>query len=67
MINCTPLPYKHNSIHSLISLGRYMKSYMSYRTITISFYDCNGEIIFVTEDAPETEPWLKENSNFGRT
>ena len=39
----------HNSIQSLISLGNYMKSYMSYGTITISFYDCNGEIIFVSD------------------
>ena len=26
-----------------------MKSYMRYRTITISFHDCNGEIIFVSD------------------
>ena len=25
-----------------------MKSYRRYRTITISVYDCNGEIIFVS-------------------
>ena len=37
--------HKHNSIQSLIGLGLYMKSYMSNRTITVSFYDCNGEII----------------------
>ena len=37
--------FKHNSIQSLIGLGLYMKSYMSNRTITVSFYDCNGEII----------------------
>ena len=27
-----------------------MKSYMRYRTITISFYDCNVEIIFVSDE-----------------
>ena len=27
-----------------------MKSYMRYRTITISFYDCDGEIIFVSDE-----------------
>ena len=42
-------PHKHNTIQSLLGLGHYMKSYMRYRTITISFYDCNGEIIFVTD------------------
>ena len=40
---------KYNSIQSLIGLGHYMKSYMRYRTITISVYDWNGEIIFVTD------------------
>ena len=30
--------------------GHYMKSYMSYRTITISFYDCNGKKIFVSDE-----------------
>ena len=27
-----------------------MKSYMRYRTITISFYDCDEEIIFVSDE-----------------
>ena len=45
-----PPPHKHNSIQSLIGLGHYMKSYMRYRTITISVYDSNGEIIFVTDE-----------------
>ena len=45
-----PAPHKHNSIQSLIGLGHYMNSYMRYRTITISVYDCNGEIIFVTDE-----------------
>ena len=27
-----------------------MKSYMRYRTITISVCDCNGEIIFVSDN-----------------
>ena len=45
-----PPHHEHNSIQSLISLVHYMKSYMRYRTITISFYDCNGEIIFVTDE-----------------
>ena len=27
-----------------------MKSYIRYRTIKISFYDCNGEIIFVSDE-----------------
>ena len=27
-----------------------MKTYTRYRTITISFYDCNGEIIFVSDE-----------------
>ena len=66
-----PPPHKHNSIQSLIGLGPYMKSYMRYRTITISVYDCNREIIYslslsTCENATETELWLKENSNFGR-
>ena len=26
-----------------------MKSYMRYKTITINVYDCNGEIIFVSD------------------
>ena len=26
-----------------------MKSYLRYKTITISVYDCNGEIIFVSD------------------
>ena len=43
-------PLKHNLIQSLIGLGHYMKSYMGYGTITISVYDCNGEIIFVTDE-----------------
>ena len=47
-----------------------MKSYMRYRTITISVYDSNGEIIFVTDEIhvkmPHTELRLKENSNLGR-
>ena len=38
-----PTPHKHNSIQSLIGLRRYMKSYMGYRTITISVYNCDGE------------------------
>ena len=45
-----PTPNKHNWIQSLIGLGHYMKSYMRYRTITISVYDSNGEIIFVTDE-----------------
>ena len=45
-----PPPLKHNSIQSLIGLEHYIKSYMSYRTITISVYDCNGEIIFVNDE-----------------
>ena len=45
-----PAHHKHNSMQSLIGLGHYMKSYIRYRTITISFYDCNGEIIFVTDE-----------------
>ena len=49
MINPPP-PHEHNSIYSLIGLGHYMKSYMRYRTITISVYDCNGEIISVTDE-----------------
>ena len=49
-INDQPPPHKHNSIHSLIGLGHYMNSYMRYRTITSSVYDCNGEIIFVTDE-----------------
>ena len=44
-----PLPHKHISIQPLIGLGHYMKSYMRYKTITISVYDCNGEIIFVSD------------------
>ena len=44
--------HKHNSIQSLIGLGLYMKSYMSDRTITISFYDCNGEIIKYVRKCP---------------
>ena len=44
-----PPPLRHNSIQFLISLGHYIKSYMRYRTITISFYDCNVEIIFVSD------------------
>ena len=49
-INDQPPSHKHNSIQSLIGLGHYMKSYMRYRTITISFYDCDGEIIFVSDE-----------------
>ena len=45
-----PPHHKHNLIQSLIGLGHYMKSYMRYRTITISVYDSNGEIIFVTDE-----------------
>ena len=45
-----PTSHKHNSIQSLIGLGHYTKSYKSYRTITINVYDCNGEIIFVTDE-----------------
>ena len=45
-----PPPHKQNSIQSLIGLGHDMKSYMRYRTIGISVYDCNGEIIFVTDE-----------------
>ena len=44
--------FKHNSIQSLIGLGLYMKSYMSNRTITVSFYDCNGEIIKYVRKCP---------------
>ena len=29
-----------------------MKSYMRYKTITVSVYDCNGEIIFHSDNAP---------------
>ena len=44
---------------------------MKYRTITISFYDCNAEINFVSDEihakmTHKTELWLKENSNVGR-
>ena len=49
-INDQPPSHKHNSIQFLIGLGHYMKSYMRYRTITISFYDCNVEIIFVSDE-----------------
>ena len=53
----TPLPpQKHISIQSLIGLGLYMKSYMRYRTITISIYDCNGEIILVTDEIQAKMP-----------
>ena len=42
-INDEPLLlYKHNTIQALIDLGHYVKSYMRYRTITISVYDFNG-------------------------
>ena len=27
-----------------------MKAYMSYRTSSIPFYDCNGKIIFVRDE-----------------
>ena len=54
MINSPP-PHKHNSIQSL-GLGHYMKSNMRYRTITISFYDCNEEIIFVSDEIREKMP-----------
>ena len=53
-------PHKHNSIQSLICLGHYTNSYLRYRTITISFYDCNGEIIFVTDEISAKMP-LKPN------
>ena len=44
-----------------------MKSYMRYKTITISVYDSNGEIIFVTDEIHMKMPQKpKENSNFGR-
>ena len=33
-----------------------MKSNMRYRTITISFYDCNGEIIFVSDEIRAKTP-----------
>ena len=49
MINPSPLPHKHISIQPLIGLGHNMKSYMRYKTISISVYDCNGEIIFVSD------------------
>ena len=42
----TPTP----PIQSLMGLGHYMKSYMRYRTITISVYDCTGEIISLTDE-----------------
>ena len=48
-----PSPHKHNSIQSLIGLGHYMISYMRYTTITISFYYCNEEIIFVSYEVRE--------------
>ena len=50
-----PPPHKHNSIQSL-GLGHYMKSNMRYWTITISFYDCNEEIIFVSDEIREKMP-----------
>ena len=50
-----PPPHKHNSIQSL-GLGHYMKSNMKYWTITISFYDCNEEIIFVSDEIREKMP-----------
>ena len=55
MINSPPPSHKHNSIQSL-GLGHYMKSNMRYRTITISFYDCNEEIIFVSDEIREKMP-----------
>ena len=39
-----------------------MKSYMRYRTITISFYDCNGEIIFVSDN--EIRAKMPQKPNF---
>ena len=33
-----------------------MKSYMRYRSITISFYDCDGEIIFVSNEIQAKMP-----------
>ena len=57
-----PSPHKHNSIQSLIGLGHYIKSYMRYRTTTISVYDCNGEIIFVTDEIHAKMP---QKLNFG--
>ena len=56
-----PPHHEHNSIQSLISLVHYMKSYMRYRTITISFYDCNGEIICVSDKIRAKMP---QKSNF---
>ena len=47
-----------------------MKSYMRYRTITISFYDCNGEIIFASDEIrakmphPETAVAVEENCDY---
>ena len=32
-----PLPHKHNLIQTLIGLGHYMKSYMSYRSSRFTF------------------------------
>ena len=44
------LPPSPPPIQSLIGLGHYVKSYMRYRTITISVYDCTGEIISLTDE-----------------
>ena len=57
-INDQPPLHKHSLIQSLISWGHYnfMKSYMRYRSITISFYDCDGEIIFVSNEIPTKMP-----------
>lgn len=33
-----------------------MRSYIRYRTITISFYDCNGEEIFVSDEVRAKMP-----------
>ena len=49
IINPPPPRHKHFSIHPLIGWVNYMKSYMRYKTITINVYDCNGEIIFVSD------------------
>ena len=58
----TPLPNKHNSIQFLIGSGHYMKSYMRYRTITISVYDSNGEILFFVTD--EIHVKMPQKPNF---
>ena len=68
----TPPPDKHNAIQSLNGLGHYIKSYVRYRpsqfTFMIVLWWWNNLCQWwnTCKNAPETELWIKENSNFGR-